>query len=744
MNILLTIDVLTDIHEVLFQSLHRVFEIFPNVDYIFWYCPKEFRLKPYLSSLLEDILLNDESMSRIFKLLVFKRQQFLPKLSIRHAKIEDFDDILPLVKSSALYRDILISDEYKLIDYFESNDSLRRQFLVGLSNDEVVGTAMTTAIADEKLYLSYNFDKFPSLLQKMDVIKPEKPITIKQNAFIVIIGKLDTKISIGVDILQDLAYETNLLAIDMKSIIKSPILEAYDAIEKLIQFSIDDGIDLAGVVLLFEPLSKQDVDTFLNLDLNIRCWIELLNSELNQNKDNDLDFVELLHQHCKSTSNELSTWKTLHISDDFDELKKDMIIELENIRKVSVAITEDLLKCSTVQNLSNHLDSVVDKINAFELSLFDFKIGFESRSIDILQAAFLEYPEYDYCLLTLPFDKYNQLYTCSNEFASQLLSAMILVDKKPDASSNGILLVAHRQSLNYFFQPNQRLIIKRFDTADKSSCITFLRSRNLDYDEQAFNPLSVIIFWGESIVGLVEIVDYVSDHWNFELKMLQNTFDINELYDHKSLLSSDQMMLKDIIFDISLSCPIWSRHVIREVLRLHRKKFCFYQNRSSNSSLLSIKQVFTPIIPLQPMNNITTIEGLSSNVIFPLYAISMSGLTRFRKMIPSRIVIIGYNTITISFLQQILFRSDLYLPNCIVIQQLGVATKGVSLSPIEIESFSSDEISATGLVDKVSFIHGTLKEINRKNKSISLFDNQVIPYDMLFMSPEIQGLSVCL
>ena len=87
------------------DMINKFFTICPDIDYIVWLCPMSLKLTDYLQRLFEEVESHSESNGKtdIFKsvrILLLRRESYLLALSVRGARVEDSDDLLPILLKS--------------------------------------------------------------------------------------------------------------------------------------------------------------------------------------------------------------------------------------------------------------------------------------------------------------------------------------------------------------------------------------------------------------------------------------------------------------------------------------------------------------------------------------------------------------------------------------------------------------------------------------------------------------------
>ena len=103
-----------------------------KLEYIIWSSPTSATLPDFILSNFTEINLQDRSSIPSVdpfngcKLYYIRRKIFLPQLRIRDARVEDNDDLLPILNNSKSYYNDENHDDFFLANLIENQDSLNR------------------------------------------------------------------------------------------------------------------------------------------------------------------------------------------------------------------------------------------------------------------------------------------------------------------------------------------------------------------------------------------------------------------------------------------------------------------------------------------------------------------------------------------------------------------------------------------------------------------------------------------
>ena len=114
----------------------------PELDHIVWLCPVGARFTEFMEATFTTFAKIDTSLDSEkdplngLKILALFRSNYIQKLTIREARVEDNDELLPILQKNN--PSIIQADEYFLSDLIDNQDTNNRLF-VGLHKRDIVG-----------------------------------------------------------------------------------------------------------------------------------------------------------------------------------------------------------------------------------------------------------------------------------------------------------------------------------------------------------------------------------------------------------------------------------------------------------------------------------------------------------------------------------------------------------------------------------------------------------------------------
>ncbi|KAJ1433137.1 hypothetical protein B484DRAFT_478475 [Ochromonadaceae sp. CCMP2298] len=161
------------------DMLRDVFAACANVDYLAWVLPKNFAPSDFMLRLFSQINFQTAeerahpsiAVLEGFRVLFVHRSNYLPRLLVREARVEDNDDLLPILQHSN--PDILEGQEsFFLADLIQSQDR-SNSFYVGLHRGGVAGMLATSLDVNVSLIMKiFDIEAFPDIIIK----KAERPL----------------------------------------------------------------------------------------------------------------------------------------------------------------------------------------------------------------------------------------------------------------------------------------------------------------------------------------------------------------------------------------------------------------------------------------------------------------------------------------------------------------------------------------------------------------------------------------
>lgn len=717
------------------------------------------------------------------------RSKILPQLQVRAARVEDNDDLLPILQTSN--PNIANGQEdYFLANLIQSQDE-RSKFFVGVFKNRPVGMLATSLdINAELLYRVFSLDLYPGL-----IIQPENDMSIRPHITL-LLG--DPNIVRGLEISR-LTKHTNTTWINGQKLRESssnPNNMSANEYIGLIRNTIDKystNSTSKGFVLTDCPRNEHDARSLLaslrEHRLHIDTVLEIENLE-DENEDmliqgdhdvvgEYLDAIELLRDpFTSSDSTPNADFLQLHIQ--WKKIEDDgtgtrtagkitdiLISELKGILTHYIKENEEIMKANQTGPITN----------AFAISLFSIDEKYESRSEDLIRVAFEEYPEKDYCILMIP----------NARIPSQaLVHSMQCPQLRDGVSFDQSLYLIHRQSLLAHdmltierIQDLSQNILEPFvdyldiqDYNDMTNCINrSVRDKDVDL---ANNPAEVsfqIVVDG-SIIGIICLSRKLTT--SEDITALRENYLLDELISFERHRSRSQAMITHFILN-----PIfykWARYIYREVMRYYHKTVLYYQSQKGMQPTAPIVEEMVPISIRKKefarpadideeeekkegerIDDITTIQCNR-----PLFALIKKDLSQSKNTIGKRVVVIGGNTTAFKILESLCFASGKHVSNIYLVMESAPSAWNFSalpteedskkktgdnysgcLSPKDIGDYTEDELFALGLPNRVTLVQGKLTDIDRKNRAIIVSDEVIVEYDVLVLASACQGSLPC-
>ena len=439
------------------EIMKKVFAIAPHVDFIVWICPKTYIPSDYIGNLFSKIKLDTSEQKTAdlidvlsgHQVLFLHRSNFLPKLLVREARVEDNDDLIPILQDSN--PDILIGqDNFFLADLIQSQDT-NNSFYVGLQRNVIVGMLATSLDVNVSLIMKiFDIEAFPDIVIKKAVRPPPPPLLIA------VVGDLRTvdagAVAEAVNALGCIfidaeamelsesadaeAEETKARAGDWKeqgtndeecnAPSKSEASPLYDYIEGIVnKRQAEMGSEHAGsipaVVLFGYPRSESEAapDQVRGLDY----IVELSNvaEDADEFEDDEalqqhLDALELFreqyysaegkhggagdtrhHQHHRGADGtHKAAWRKVSVDGEVESVSDNVPHLMADLQKI---VEHRHAKIETQRAKDNEEPP---EANAFAVTVFSLTSDFLSRGLDLLKFAFEQHPQLDYCLFMVP------------------------------------------------------------------------------------------------------------------------------------------------------------------------------------------------------------------------------------------------------------------------------------------------------------------------------------------------------
>jgi hypothetical protein len=692
--------------------LKKLFALSPAVDYLVWLCPKSFIPIEYVTNTFKEVKLqlseNDkkETIGKLMncKALYVHRSKFLPKLLVRDAKVEDNDDLIPILRNSNNPNILNHQNEYFLSDLIDSQDNYNR-FYVGLNHTTIVGMLATSEDVNVPLITKiFQIDQFNDII--MEKTERELPPPL----FIAIVGDIR---------LLDL-HSTNTLCTNMNCVfVNAEVANINNQNNNESKVDEDDTInqqqssEFNSLQLFLQQLAKeydmrlQSAIIFFGYPSNeyeayerrsdlvyqFDYIIEIINNNDDAEEDDDddylqhhLDAVEILRD--KFSHVQVNTTKTIWKKISLDGAiisKNDSVYILRE--ELNLIIDQRYAKIEA-QRIKDRDDP--PKANAFAITVFCLTDDYVSRAYDMIQVAFDDHPRLDYLFYMVPNIP---------PPPTELIKNMYYVPIKPGTSFDQSLYLMHRSSLllNDFFT------ISRYNFNMKPKFHTYITTKTkLPVTKQQSlydaannclkdNDIDIKDNPGE-ICFIVNIGNHIIGMLTLSRKIITNDDSnwIRANYYADEIINFDRHRIRSQVFITnwyleSLYASSCTRRIIQEVMRRCLKTLVYYQidhQHHHNSYFEPPKELINELITLKPRKRMQAtnelkveyitrpsidIGGLSSQS--PLLFLSKFLLARPKSIIPKRIVIAGGNSHSYAILETLCSVPYLNFPNVYLIME---------------------------------------------------------------------------
>ncbi len=423
--------------------------------------------------------------------------------------------------------------------------------------------------------------------------------------------------------------------------------------------------------------------------------------------------------------------------------------------EVQLLYSKDIEYENIVKGL-NDLDKIPEAPekakNAFAITIFILEAAFESRGCDFLQFAFDLFPDKDYMIITQPH----------NAPESSLLKNFTLIDAKPESTFSHVLYVLHKDSLL-----GGQLKVRLAEPADYDRAKEFLQPlvNGKDALDSVYEVLvkkepgkqCLLTALHDEVMGVTVLtkdvnLPYYQSHFHVQDYMLLRE---HERTGHKRIITS-------VINPIFEKC---SRFVLRETMRLTAATSLYLELNESSvipammPQLIHVKSRRFPHFLVRKWNHERfdpkevqefakeqdggdrdPVDELESK--FSLLFTTNRLLSEHKIVINSRIVVVGASDTGISLIETLLSLKYIHFTNIILLAPGGISytntTDPLMNSKACSTSYSPDEIQNLMLESRVRVLNSRMVDIDRQQKSIVLYDESVLPYDILVLTMGLQ------
>jgi Domain of unknown function (DUF4821) len=774
------------------EIIKKLFTTCTDTDYIVWLCPSSMPETNYLRRLFEEVRIGhsrgngvEMDVFKHLRILILRRESYLLKLSVREARVEDNDDLLPILLRS---NPGLVDGQEKffLANLIQTRDESNR-FYVGMTKNKLVGMLATSTDVNISLIKKvFDVDIFSDIIMKRE---PKAKPPLKRIALVGNVQFLEKTV------IEDLACQLKCIFVDAKSYLQdavspaklqndpNPSTSSIPGLDRLIvdacnEYMIQhlDNLPVACVITGF-PTTEEEVGVITRCQGIVDIVVEVnrslgdLAASAAQRVDMEedaatlchIDATDLLRSVINSDDEETAEFRAcirwVQLPDDGDSLT----ILSDGLTKVVGEINAELRELLGDEDGEEQFYP-----NAFIMNLSCTAENSETNAIDMLRVAFEDFPNLDYCLCMV-----------SNAApVTPLLELMTPVKVRPGVSFNQSLYVMHKE----YFLAKEHLSVSRLTEgllpdlegflkplgSDQRSCMVAARSALL-FNEITLedNPMetSFVLQFGSKVVGFVALSR--KKITTEDVLKLRSSYRLDDVADYERYRTRSQANIMHWILSPTFSQ--WSRFTMREIMRLYEKTLLYYHGVFSSVPAVEIINELIPVAPRscmqQPARPKSSSKGssfLNSNNVRnergPLFVITKNRLSQRKTTVNNRIVIVGGTAYAHAVLETFFYLPNLIFSNVYVVNERQSATFLLGDVALEGESLFRSEFSgclsmrdvddpplgdtfALGLAYKSTLVKGHLTDIDRENKCIVVSDEVALEYDVLLIASPTQGTS---
>lgn len=779
-----------DSDKVSFDLVRNAFAIYPQMDYIIWLCPSKVRLGFWMEDNFAEILLESEEESKAetvkgalpsgVRLLYLNRSKFMPKLLARTARVEDNDDLLPILYNS---NPQIVSgqSDFFLADLIQSQDG-RNKFLVGVHKNKPVGMLASSLDVNVTLITKiFDIDGYPDIIVAKEKKAPPPPLLIS------LVGDIRAAPKRS---LHGTAADMNCLVVHAEEILSMQssseekdssrseaeeskmARQAMDCLRAHLAGLVKEASDKAPTACVVVGFPRNDTEAhemslgYMKFDVILEVNDEsgALDAEGDEEEladpflRQDRDSIEALRSFTETQNNFTTPWfrVALGAENGSGSVEEDLASCLRNIVHQ---------RAQEVQALLAMDEDEPPQANAFAVTVFCIEDEFQSRADDMLRVAFEDNPSLDYCL-----------YMTSNAARPTLLTAsMVIVKQRVGVTFDQSLFIIHRDALI----ARDVLHVERFAKTQmeaveafiaplsgagekdrlKKLCNECLKQNDVELKD---NPPEVcfLVMMGADVVGVVTAGRHHLG--NDDVNWIRCNYQIDEVINFERHRLRSQAQITNFIMSPAYSK--WSRFVIREIMRKYSKTLLYYQNAVEIAPPGEIIDEMIPVAPRRrmqaspdsplPMAEKPSPSG--ATIDSPLFYLTKRQISECKTCVPKKVVIIGGGSASYAMLERLLFAPHLNFPNIHLVMELpprAFKTEGADpsfsysekcsgvLSVEDADDPSMRELSAMGIAHRVSIVRGRLTDIDRANKAVVISDEIISEYDLLVIASSTKDCS---
>lgn len=605
--------------EIAYSIITDIFSRCPHLDFLIWICPANFVLSDHIQQLFSPLAYESEedtsgTIRKLFqgmKILFLHRSRYLPKLFVRSARVEDNDDLIPIIQNSN--PEILQDQEsYFLSELIQKADHKNRYFVGLKDNDAPVGMLATGVDVNMALIMKiFDIDMYQDLVIQSDYVPPPPPLLITIVGDVRLIDLEGLKSSLDDDHCHMIDFEQVRMDWHQFQIDNAAHFERQDdshpptsMLAHFVRQIINESRDpeLQAIIMWGLPSTEDDASRLVAMIAHeFDVVLELVNTSEDAEEDEEdeylqhhLDAVEIMREYFFSEDSPMqmgASFRTPFSSAPlYSEKKaqwrkisfdKETALQLkhENIQRfygaLSVCFDERRERMEQARLMQQEKPPTA---NGFAVTALCMEEAFLSRSIDLLKLAFEEQPDLAYCLYMLPNDQPPNPATRAFNF----------VKTRPGVSFDQSLYIIHKS----FFFVQEHMYLERFkvDMLKDESYESFLAplstSERLQIQEDVKGSLAEndldLLDNPSQVTFSVKMGDNIVGVFTLSRKLLAND-DINWLRAHYHLddhvTFARHRLRSQYILSSWLLDPVfahWTRLILQIMMRKCNKTVLYY------------------------------------------------------------------------------------------------------------------------------------------------------------------------
>ncbi|XP_063079236.1 cilia- and flagella-associated protein 61 [Engraulis encrasicolus] len=386
--------------------------------------------------------------------------------------------------------------------------------------------------------------------------------------------------------------------------------------------------------------------------------------------------------------------------------------------------------------------SMLDPPNAFRIQLFVIDKRFEMRSVDFLPYVFKQFPDRDFCIISVP--------KMAQEFP--LVQHFQRVVPHQNSSLPQELYIFHRAGLLKTFvvrvavsadRPGVQSLVEQLGLHESLlEDLDFFLKKRRDLDGTPM--IAVVAEVQKQIAGVMIIRD------ERDIEYIRANYNIENFIYFSYHQGEEQGQLCHLVLNPTFQH--YTKHFLKEALRLAHKTCLYFPmypplTENKNSCAHSLTAALNHMVPVRPRRQIVfSLEELGMNA--PSQQITKEqapyALNHFnRKLtmepkvtINAQIVVVGASDTGLSFLEAFVFCPHLRFNNITLISTHGIPTsqsKEASRFLATSHGYSPMIHAQLSLHSWVNVVTGKMVGIDRVSKHVLVTGDRKVPYDHLIL-----------